>query len=110
MACPVRTRCPAPAPSPPTSLRRAYKRGGWERVRRLYRGDDVAKERVLGEGKGVGANVRMRASNPGPRRDARCDWILTLKYAHESSHAERGRHRQRKARRLRVGRGVEAIS
>jgi hypothetical protein len=44
-----------------------------------------------------GANVRMRASNPGPRRDARCDWILTLKYAHESSHAERGRHRQRKA-------------
>jgi hypothetical protein len=32
-----------------------------------------------------GANVRMRASNPGPRRAARCDWILTLKYAHESS-------------------------
>jgi len=37
------------------ALRRAFKRGGWERVRRLYRGDEVPKGRcwVRGEGWGL---------------------------------------------------------
>ena len=42
----------ARAPAADVALRRAFKRGGWERVRRLYRGDDVPKGRcwVRGEG------------------------------------------------------------
>jgi len=34
------------------ALRRAFKRGRWERVRRLYRGDDVPKGRCWVRGRG----------------------------------------------------------
>jgi protein-L-isoaspartate(D-aspartate) O-methyltransferase len=45
----------ARTPAADAALRRAFKRGGWERVRRLYRGDEVPKGRcwVRGEGWGL---------------------------------------------------------
>lgn len=48
----------ARTPSADAALRRAFKRGGWERVRRLYRGDEVPKERCWVRGKGWGLAFR----------------------------------------------------
>ena len=39
-------------PASEAALRRAFRKGGWERVRRLHRGDDVAAERCWLRGKG----------------------------------------------------------
>jgi len=44
----------ARTPAADAALRRAFKRGGWERVRRLYLGDDVPKERCWVRGAGWG--------------------------------------------------------
>ena len=48
----------ARTPAADAALRRAFKRGGWERVRRLYRGDDVPKERCWVRGEGWGMAFR----------------------------------------------------